>query len=202
MVESVYPCTLALASSSSRDPVGLARAPDAALCGGRPFLGLSLVCHWSVRLGHACPGQDNGLCAACSVQRAVLTARRVCACQLWTAAATAAATDSGQPLLSVMCLAPAVQCSWLVKKPVRSGIHAALKPRQAQQLKLVHDPNPESQFECPVSTRPSRRQHPPIDTTSVVPGQRVTCVLSHCTIRIHVASPATRQRTRPRLDLT
>lgn len=44
----------------------------------------SLVCHWSVGLGHACPERD--LRAVCSVQqraacRVVAQGVRVCACQ-------------------------------------------------------------------------------------------------------------------------
>lgn len=202
-----WPCISALASSSSRDPVDWPVPRTVLSVAVAP----SLVCHWSATglSGWVMLAQGAGPRAVCSVQRAAFHVQREgLRLSIVTAAATATEqTDDGQPLLWVMCLAPTVACTWLVKKPVSSGIHAALKPRQArqaQQLKPVHDPNPESQFECPVSTRPSRQRHPLlIDTPASYQnnGSPVSCPTARYEYMWRVPPPDN-SNTRPRLDST
>lgn len=99
----------------------------ASLCGGRPFLGLSLALSagWVMLAQTTTTGW---LCALCSSQCGARSAAgvRVCACQTQLQPLTAA--SNGQPLSNVMCPAPAVALQLVTDSWSGTLIQAPSKP--------------------------------------------------------------------------
>lgn len=123
----MYLCILGLASLSIRDPVGWPVPQTAPLCGGRPFLGLSLVCGGWVMLAQS---RTMGCVQHTSVHREGL--------HLSNAIATMPATPTDNPSL-LSCAFPV-----LLRAGEQTAIHGSIQTGQAQQLKPVHDPILES----------------------------------------------------------
>lgn len=193
--------TLTLTALSSRDPVDLARAPDAPLLSSLWRSPLP----WSVTGGSRLPRAGLTIscvqcavsCVQCSVQ---VRGSAPVNCNGVTAAAAAAATSTDNPSSPSCAFPRAVHAVYL--GGAGEGQSCTVQNKQAQRLKPARDPNPKPGASLGEAITATASRSIP----SVVPKHRVVCVL--CLVLLTARyecmwrGPPPHTRTRLAFDLT